>query len=507
MRTITQTTTLCALIMSIATIGRCVAQALPDTTFLSAADIEYVIERHDTITSPNVASYDDLYDTTNGTLTFRGSSRRDMPQTGRLVCHPTTIETEWVFTTAYDSRQTSTGVWGGGSGWTGQPLYIEWPDSLVALQRETSPSLTADFSAREIIVGSLSGDVYFIDFETGKASRKAYNTGNPIKGTVSLDPRLNGNLYIGQGIPATEPIGADVFNLFDHRRVSFFGRDAKSWRRWSAYDASAVVVDNFVMRPSENGTLYKFTADEQDATLHTAMRYRRRGMSAPGMEASPAVWRNYIYVTDNSGMVMCVNINTMKPVWTFRNGDDTDASPMLVVEDDGPMLYVGSELDKQGSNGFCYLTKLNALTGEKVWQNRIACHKFEYAEKLREGGMFSTPLVGRGNAKGLIFTNICGMGDHKGTFVALDTQSGKVVYTTKLDYYSWSSPVALLTDDDAMYVFTGDVIGNIYLIDAQSGKIIFKQRVAWNFESSPVVVDDCVVVGSRGNKIYKFKIM
>ena len=71
---------------------------------------------------------------------------------------------------------------------------------------------------------------------------------------------------------------------------------------------------------------------------------------------------------------------------------------------------------------------------------------------------------------------------------------------------SGSAPVALLADDGKMYVFTGDVIGNVYLIDALSGKIIYKRRVAWNFESSPVVVDDCVVVGSRGREIYKFKI-
>ncbi len=506
MRNTTQTAILCALIMSIATMGRCVAQALPDTMYMSAADIEYVIERHDTVTSPLVTSYDDLYDKVAGTLTFRGSSRRDMPQTGRLALTPTTIETEWIFKTTYDSRQTSTGVWGGGSGWTGQPLYVEWSDSLAEYQREVSPALSEAFGRREIIVGSLSGEVYFIDFETGKASREAYNTGNPIKGTVSLDPRLNGNLYIGQGIPAVEPIGADVFNLYSHRRVSFFGRDSKAWRRWGAYDPSAVVVDNFVLRPSENGTLYKFTADESGAKLHTSLRYRRRGYSAPGMESSPAVWKNYIYVTDNSGAVMCVNIDTMKPVWYFRNVDDTDASPVLIVEDDVPMLYVGSELDKQGASGYCYLTKLNALTGEKIWQNRIACHKIDYAEKVREGGMFSTPLVGRGNVEGLLFVNMCGMGNHTGSFVAIDAATGNIVYSTKLDYYSWSSPVALLADDGKMYVFTGDVIGNVYLIDALSGKIIYKRRVAWNFESSPVVVDDCVVVGSRGREIYKFKI-
>lgn len=487
--------------------GVCVAQSLPDTAYISVDKIDYVVERYDTTTPATVSTFDDLYADAPGVFTFRGSPRRDMPRSGLLDSIPTQVEKVWTFITAYDSRQTSTGVWGGGSGWTGQPLYVEWSDSLMAHQKALSPALTDNFSPNEIIVGSLSGEVYFIDYNTGKASRKPYATGNPIKGTVSLDPRLNGNLYIGQGIPAEEPIGADVFNIFTHRRISFFGRDSKAWRGWSAYDPSAIVVDNFVLRPSENGTLYKLTADQNDVSLHSALRYRRHGMNAPGMEASPVVWRNYMYVTDNSGLVLCVNIDTMKPVWCFNNGDDTDASPLLVEQAQGAALYVGSELDKQGDMGFCHLTKLDATTGKVIWQNRIPCKKIDYADKLREGGMFSTPLMGRGKCKGLLFTNICGMDGQVGSLVAIDSDTGDIRYRTKLDYYSWSSPVALYTREGEMFIFTGDVIGNVYLIEAATGKIIFKKKMAWNFESSPIVIGDCIVVGSRGKEIHKFRVL
>jgi hypothetical protein len=132
-------------------------------------------------------------------------------------------------------------------------------------QRRESHSLTTDFSNREIIVGSLCGNVYFIDYITGRASRQAFEGKNPIKGSVSLDPRLNGNLYIGHGIPAADnSIGAVAFNMFNHKRLSYFGRDSKAWRRWGAYDPAAVVVDNFMIRVSENGTIYKFTTDGKE---------------------------------------------------------------------------------------------------------------------------------------------------------------------------------------------------------------------------------------------------
>lgn len=477
----------------------------PEKVYPSASKIEYVVKVNDTLTSPYLTNFTDLYDKAPGIFTFRGSSRRDMPQSGRLAARPTQIKRVWCFKTAYDNRSTKYGTWGGGSGWTGQPLYVEWPDSLLERQRKESPGLTSDFSKREIIVGSLASYVYFIDYETGRASRKAHKSGNPIKGTVSLDPRLNGNLYIGQGIPASQPFGAEVFNLFSHKRISFFDFDAQAWRRWGAYDGSSVVVDNFVIRPSENGTIYKLTTTEKEVKIHSLMRYRHRGI-APGIESSPVVWRNYLYTCDNRGNILCVNIETLKPVWHYDNGDDSDATIVLAKENGRVVLYSGTEVDKQGDSGFCRFVKLDAMTGELIWENKIACHKMQLYGKMSEGGMFATPLLGRGNCKHLIFTNMCGMGSSNGTFLAIDRATGKIVYKIALSNYSWSSPVAFYTPDGQMFIVTGDVVGNLYLIDAIAGKVIHKMQGGNNFESSPIVVDDCIVVGSRGSEIYKYKV-
>jgi outer membrane protein assembly factor BamB len=171
-------------------------------------------------------------------------------------------------------------------------------------------------------------------------------------------------------------------------------------------------------------------------------------------------------------------------------------------------LCTATEIDKQGSTGYCFFTKLDATTGELIWQNKIKCRKLGSSEKPIEGGMFATPLFGHGNCEGLIFTNICGLGTSDvGTFIAISRKTGEIVYRTRLSTYAWSSPVAFYTPDERMYVFTGDIYGNAYLIDAKSGKIIFKQTMANNFESSPVVVGNSLVVGSRGREIYRFEII
>lgn len=483
------------------------ANELPDTMYRSASEIVYKIDVADTTISPKLRSLRDMYADAPGIFTFRGSPRRDMPYRGTLDSIPSKIRRVWVFRTDYDSRQTDYGTWGGGSGWTGQPVYVEWSDSLLSLQHQKSKALTSSFSNKEIIVGSLCGNVYFIDYNTGRASRQPFEGKNPIKGSVSLDPRLNGNLYIGHGIPAADnTIGAVAFNVFNHKQLSYVGRDSKAWRRWGAYDPAAIVVDDFMIRVSENGTIYKYATDGTTFTLHSAMRYRIKGV-APGMESSPAVWKNYMYTADNRGNILCVNINTLKPVWWFDNHDDSDATIVLAEEDGRVVLYTATELDKQGSSGYCYFTKLDAMTGELIWQNKIKCRKLGGGEKPIEGGMFATPLLGHGNCEGLIFTNLCGMGSDMGTFVAISRKTGEIVYRTRLTSYAWSSPVALYTADKRMYVFTGDVQGNAYLIDAESGQILFKQTMANNFESSPVVIGNSVVVGSRGREIYRFEIL
>ncbi|MBR3846137.1 MAG: hypothetical protein IKM37_01085, partial [Alistipes sp.] len=301
------------------------AQSLPDTCYRSAEVLVVAIERLDTTTTATI-DLDKIDYPSDQIFTFRGSPERDMPQHGRLAAPPDSIVQVWCYQTGSDDRTTQYGTWYGGAGWTGQPLYVEWSDSLVAQQRASSSAVTDHFAAREVIVRSLSGEICFLDFESGKASRAPYQTGNPIKGTPSLDPRLNGLLYVGQGVPHETPFGALTFDLMSHRIISCFDYDPKAWRGWGAYDSSPIVVGDFVIRPGENGGLYKWVAhpEADSMQLHTVMRYRVKGQKAAGMEASAAIYRNYCYTLDNHGNVVCTNLDTMHPVWYFFNGDDCD---------------------------------------------------------------------------------------------------------------------------------------------------------------------------------------
>ena len=479
-----------------------IVSELPDTPQPTAADVTFRVIVKDSTVSAEVDPASDLYSTAPGALTFRGNLRRDADFGGRVKGRPEKIVTEWVFETATDDRDTDYGRWGGGTGWTGQPLFVEWPAELLERFKQAGV-MSSEASPREIIVGSLASEVYFIDYETGKASRRPLSTTNPIKGTVSLDPTLNGNLYVGQGVPAEQPFGAMTFNLMTHTLTSMFDRDPGAERGWGAYDSSAIRTGRFLFRPGENGTLYKWLVEPDGTTrLHSLLRYRVGG-SAPGMEASMSVYRNYGYVADNHGNILCINLSTLRPIWHYTTDDDSDATPVVTEEDGRSYVYVCSEIDRQGE-GTARFAKLDALTGKPVWERRIEGQRADVDEKHFDGGFYASPLPGQGNASGLIFANcVLNTDGRNGQLMAFDRATGATRWATPLSYYSWSSPVGFLNEDNEMFILTGDCAGNLYIVDAATGRIITRRRVGNNFESSPVVTGNTAVVGSRGRTIYK----
>lgn len=476
----------------------------PDTTYASVKKLKAI--KIDTFLKDvpgKLESYENLYANVDGILTFRGAPSRETPFVGKVKGTPSTVKVDWAFSTGGGM----TPRWGGGSGWTGQPLYVNWSDAqLKRIKTEAAQYVKPELKNKEIIVGSLAGKVFFIDFETGKASREPYNINNPIKGTTSIHPSLNGNIFVGQGINTTSPFGAVVFNLYNHKQVSFFPVDRNAWRAWGAYDSSPIAVGQFVFRPGENNTLYKLYCKGDSVKLHSTLRFRGENGNAAGMESSIAIHRNYGYVADSDGNILCVNLDNLNVVWHYRNHDDTDASIVVVEENGVPFLYTGCEIDSQGAEGFSWFTKLNGLTGEEVWTTQIDGRCIDGKKKV-EGGMFSTPLVGHGDCEGMIFSHFV---THKagrlGEFVAFDRKTGKTIFRIPLKNYSWSSPVALYNEKNELFIFTGDVVGNVYLMRGKTGEILHTSHVANNFESSPIVIGNKVVCGSRGTQIYKMSI-
>ena len=164
-------------------------------------------------------------------------------------------------------------------------------------------------------------------------------------------------------------------------------------------------------------------------------------------------------------------------------------------------------MDHQGYEGLSYIVKLNGLTGERIWEQKIECKKMTLGEKHFDGGMYSTMLLGTGDCSDLLFTNICTNDPPAaGNFYAISKATGEIVYSKKLMHYAWSSPVAITNDKDEMFVLTFDCVGHAYIIDGKTGEFLVTKLIGINFESSPIVIGNHIVIGSRGTNIYKLTI-
>lgn len=444
------------------------------------------------------------YSDESNILCFRGNAQRSKSSTGKLVKSPNKLQVKWKFKTSYDSTKTQFGVWGGGTGWTGQPLFVHWKSGST--WKKNLRSLFMDQGElKEIVVGSLCGKVYFLDLAKGAETRNSISIGNPIKGTISIDPRLNGNLYIGQGIQHTDKFGNYFYDMFSGDLLKYnSGNDPFSNRFWGAFDSNPLIDEKneILFWPAENGIIYRYDLQKLNKEP-LKFRYSKLNKPHQGIESSFGAYRNLGYFSDNNGNVFCLNLKTMKPVWYFDNLDDSDASMVIDVVEDKPFLLVGNEVDKQGSQGNAFFRKIDGLTGKEIWKINRNCTGSNNGPLSNNGGILSTCIVGKGKVNNLLITVFSRVdNDMGGEIVAVDKETGKEIYSIKLNSYSWSSPVDVYDHQGNMFFIHGEVSGKLSLYDGKTGKLIDSIMLEGAIESSPIVVDNNLIIGTRGGYIY-----
>ena len=98
---------------------------LPDTMYASVGKLQWRVEVLDSTVDGTLHVLDDPYLESNSKLAFRANHLRNADFGGKVKGVPTRIVKDWVFDTDVDYTPTKLGVWGGGTGWTSQPLYVE----------------------------------------------------------------------------------------------------------------------------------------------------------------------------------------------------------------------------------------------------------------------------------------------------------------------------------------------------------------------------------------------
>lgn len=461
------------------------------------------------------------YTELEGVIGFRGNNFRSGAAYGTADVSSKTISTLWTKSTS--GLSDTDGSYWSGSGWTGQPLIVKWPD-------DTRKNMTAMYDwAREkkdlveVVYCTLDGHVYFYELTTGEYTRDPLNLGFNFKGAGALDPRGYPILYVGSGVDSVNGRSrAFVVNLIDNTVMFEFGHNETFANRgWHMFDSSPLVsaeTDQLIY-PSENGILYiihlNTKYNEQTGELSVdpdnIVKWKYSGVRSGsrywlGVESSAAVINNYIFLADNGGNLMCLDLNTLELVWVQDTLDDTNCSPVVDIEDGHPYIYISTSFHygwRSYSTANIPIWKIDAETGEIVWRTDYTC----YTVQDLSGGVQGTIAVGKNNLSDMIFVPIARTpGASSGTLVALDKETGEEVWKKETTMYSWSSPVDFYDDDGNGYLIYCNSGFNMFLLDGKTGEELDYLNLGGNIEASPAMYGNYAVVGTRAMRTYCVKV-
>ncbi|WP_157842965.1 outer membrane protein assembly factor BamB family protein [Bacillus sp. FJAT-44742] len=479
----------------------------------SLGNLSYTLLLNDEETSTVLdeeAVFPAQYTEIDGVLTFRGDHKRTSPSFGSVSFEEFTLQENWHFTTDSDPE------WGGGAGWTGQPVIVKWEDDIKQMMNLKDEYKEKD-DFIEVIQGSLDGNIYFLDKETGKQTREPIYGSNPIKGSVSVDSRGYPLLYAGDGVPhkKSEPFGFNIYDLTNYELLHHIdGRDSSAYRDWGAFDSSALVnrKTDMMVVGGENGYFYSAKLntefDRKEGTVDidpdvAKMRYEVDDNDYQGIENSVAIYNNLAYFADNGGSIIGMDLTTKNPVWALPPLDDTDATIVIEEIEGVPYLYTGSEVDNVGEDGEAFIRKINGLTGEEVWKQSYSA--FYYPGVI--GGVLATPILGKENIDDLvIFTVARHKERYSGIMAALDRETGEEVWRWEMPDYAWSSPVDIYDEEGNSYIIQADFGGNLTLLNAETGEVLDQLNLGSNIEASPAVYENTIIVASRDGNIYSIEL-
>ena len=451
-----------------------------------------------------------------GIATFRGGNYRDNATYGTADVQKAALTQVW------SHKIGSLDDWGG-CAWTGQPLVVQWDAETRAIMNLKEDKKNKD-DLVEVIYATLDGQVHFFDLADGKRTRDPINIGMNFKGAGALDPRGYPLLYVGSGLYTFGKVPRMfVVSLIDGSILYQYGPEEKFEQRdWIAFDSSPLVdaeTDTLIW-PGESGILYTIKLNTEydkaagtvsvtpDTPVKTryASDYSKSGRYQ-GYESSASIVENYLYVSENGGLFYCVDLNTMELVWAQDTKDDSNSSPVFEWGEDGNgYLYTAPSLHwtAKGKYGTVSMYKLNAQTGEIVWEVSRDCATVQNVS----GGVQATPILGKAGTTiedMVIYIVARAPSSYDGVMLALDRETGEVIWEVDTVNYAWSSPVAIYTEEGKAYIAFVNASGKIRLVDGETGKVLYALGLDQTTEASPVVFGNMMVLGTREG-IYGIKI-
>jgi hypothetical protein len=436
--------------------------------------------------------------TTVGLTMFRGNPTRTYYGTGPISDSPSRI---WTYPDqAMCSQSTNLGettTWCG-MGWTGQPAVWERNDGKT-----------------ELIFGAYDGALHFVDAETGQDLRSQFQTGDLIKGSVTIDPDGFPLLYTGSRDNKLRILALDRGDAVELWSIDAHAVD---WIWNDDWDGNPVIIDDMMYEGGENGWFFAYKLNRGydaggNVTIDPELKFSMKGWNQEelnnlgneevSIENSVVAYEDRIYFGNSGGRIVGLDVSdvlngNVDVVFDYWAGGDAD--PSLVVDADGyvyasleyePSQMHQTELDRTKEVG--QLVKLDPYTDgdPRVWG-------VDLRKPGEDSGTWSTPAL----YKGYLYTNT-----HQGSTIVVDTETGEIVWQdSTAGWHSWSSPAVV---DDTLVV--GTCVGELRgysLEDPTAPRRVWTVPVGLSgacVEATPAIWKGVIYIGSRDGHIRAFK--
>ena len=215
------------------------------------------------------------------------------------------------------------------------------------------------------------------------------------------------------------------------------------------YIASALVLDEYIIAPSSDHTLYVM-----DRMGNLKWEYTTGQM----IWAQPVSDGEFIYAASMDHHLVALRLEDGKEQW------DTELESAIIfsltIDDSSGTLFVGTIGKK--------ITAINCENGKTIWQNEA------------KDAVWAKPLYLNGNIY---------VGDLSGNVYSIDAESGKLNWTNSLQGAIVAAAVQV--EDDLVFVTEDGIVSALNLEGGQS----WQRTIEGNLYTSPVVLEDKLLIG------------
>ncbi len=508
------------------------------------------------------------YGQSYGILTFRGGPLRQNAAYGKIAVSPALQDLEAAgmtlapkLTIGRSARTVKLADGSTGFGVGSQPIIVKWP-KVIREMMDIYPAYitTAEGGSpmKEVIIPANDGQIYFYDLESQMSSRDSINIGMPLNSAASVSPYGYPLLYVGQTSGSMTVVysenkremndgqktikqkvegvtGLRVYSLLDHSMAGFettLNTAASYPNNHEIFSSPLVYVDpdthsDTLLYTSANGLFYtlaqnvEFSLEDKTVRVNpidTTYSYKTKLKTSDpkqGIRTSVAAYGDYAYFGDMMGLLQCVNMNTMQCVWARSLGESIVAAPALEVDGDNVWLYTGTALSVGKKSTAIHMMKLNALTGDVVWDVTSKMDgaevKGQFESKTAKQGLYAgvqaSPIIGEGDIGDMVVFNVNRLQLEKKVQSAivygLDKETGETLWQQILDAQSVSSPIAMYRkDNNQSYIILGDDNGTLRVMDGYNGTTLNTLNLGGPIQASPAAYENHIVVGTTTGQIF-----